>query len=202
MNDIQQVMKEAREDLEKATPGPWKVIEQVWEEDKPFLAERHIVTAYDHPQLKSYDSVVCMSHCIYEPKQRVYIDEHDAHLIANAPTYISTLLSAYEEAQREIERLNRIQETLKEAVSAIVSEGRKDKLKADEWTESVVKEARQLRTEHVAMKEALEWYASGFTYDIERLTENGCSVIYRNAGRKARSALSSLSKEDSNETPK
>lgn len=56
----------------------------------------------------------------------------------------------------ELEKAQKLQETLKEALSAVIGEGRKDKLKADEWTNAVIGEARQLRTDHTVMKEALE----------------------------------------------
>lgn len=180
MNDLQHVMKEAREALEKATPGPWKVIEQVWEEDKPFLAERHIVTVYDYPQLKSPDPVVCMSHCVYEPKQRVYIDEHDAHLIAQAPTWLSTLLSALEEQQREIN-----------AIKLITENERLEKNRA--WDKN-----DRLLEQNAAMKSALEWYGEDGTYAIPHL---GCAaMVMSDKGERARTVLSSLSKEESNET--
>lgn len=60
-------------------------------------------------------------------------------------------------------------------------------------------EIKRLRAEHAAMKEALEFYAAESTYDIDHLSKHGFMIIDRDDGEKARTILSTLKKEQTNE---
>lgn len=105
---MSETIDQVKKALAEATNGPWKVYEKIYEEDKPYLAERLIGTAYDHPQLKGPDSIVSNSWCIYEPHNRVVIDKENAHLIANAPEWLFSLITTIESQNEEIEQLKSI----------------------------------------------------------------------------------------------
>ncbi|MGM0882547.1 MAG: hypothetical protein ACQEXQ_16090 [Bacillota bacterium] len=97
----------------------------------------------------------------------------DATFIANTPTYIRYLLDELEKAKIAL--------YTHESYDRTVSE--------------MHIENEQLRTEHTAMKEALEFYAAESTYDIDHLSKHGFMIIDRDDGEKARNALSTLKKE-------
>lgn len=91
-------LSEIKVRCEAATCGPWKVFEDIHEENKPFLAERRIGTEWRHPQLEGSLPIVTLGTCKYEPNHRVTISEDDARFIAHSRDDIPFLVE-------EIERL-------------------------------------------------------------------------------------------------
>ena len=63
---------------------------------------------------------------------------------------------------------------------------------ADDWLEVLLETVEQLTAQNTAMKEALEWYASESTYDIEHLNMYGYIRIDKDVGYRARTALSTI----------
>jgi hypothetical protein len=108
MNDIEERLQEIQDRVQKASPGPWKVQEKIYEDGKEYLAERRIVTDYKHPQLKDVVGIITLGICIYEPHYRVFIDKENAEFIAHAREDIPFLLNLVREQQKEIDRLQRL----------------------------------------------------------------------------------------------
>jgi len=90
--------------LERATAGPWQVIETRYDDDGSGkglcgkVAERRIFTAWDHPQMKGPIGVVNTFVTIHpiggqKPYRGVSLNTEDADFLVNAPEDIAYLLA-------------------------------------------------------------------------------------------------------------
>ena len=83
----------------------------MYETDKPFLAERLIGTAWDHPQLQGPDGIVTLlGTFLGEPHYRVYIRPENAEFIAHAREDIPSLLDEIEEWKRRYAELESLRQ--------------------------------------------------------------------------------------------
>lgn len=113
-----------RERCEKATSGPWQVIEDPYEapdnSDQDYgkivgaVAQRRIATTWIHGQLHGPFVVVNNATTILKvagmcPAHIVHIDEGDAEFIAHAREDIPALLDALSAARQEIAQLRAYQ---------------------------------------------------------------------------------------------
>lgn len=182
---LQQQVKEA---LEMANPGPWI-------KDK----EKH---GYEYGIMSPSSGWLLGT----------ISKKNDAHLIANAPTWLQLLLDELEKTQRgkevalsshkhledELEKARKENNDLLEALS-----DRADSISyLTEKLEKAQKEIERLKAiderecditinlkrEHAAMKEALEWYADSENCWWRKIDKDG--------GERARAVLSTLSKEE------
>jgi hypothetical protein len=136
MINMTQEIEFIKQAIKEATPGPWKVYEQ--------NDERLIGTAIEHPQLKAPSPVVTSSvHVKFG--QRVYINEKNAYLIANTPTWLASLITTIESKGEQLE-------TCKEAIEAIVEDHRNQKIKTDEWIQKIEAEARGYMKENEQLR--------------------------------------------------
>ena len=112
----------------------------------------------------------------------------DLHLIVNAPAYIKVLLDGLKEQQREIDKLQSDFKALKETDAEILQAYTK-----------IVNENHTSRTEHAAMKEALEWYGDEGNYKSKILDGYWApqNPLDQDEGNRARAILFSLTKEES-----
>ncbi|WP_028609206.1 hypothetical protein [Paenibacillus harenae] len=124
--------------------------------------------------------------------QRAKSDIAKQYVFVHMPIpQLETLLSGLEEAQREIERLKKSNNDMWDCPDCGFAF---DSCHVDVDTNEhscpvcceaeLTKENNQLRTEHTAMKEALEWYTQHSELPLAHIV------------------LASLTKEQSNETPK
>lgn len=196
------MINQIKEALEKAEDGPWYVEKnEVW------------TTREDH---EGYKIQICKAvPCTMAQK--------NLHLIANTPTYLRYLLDELEKADTEIAKYHKLhddgyneiriltEQYEKAKASVFMWSGDRDKWKAEaekqlqlfneefETARKYMEERDQLRIEHTTMKEALEFYAAETTYDIVHLSKRGFMIIDQDSGKRAISALSTLTKEESHE---
>jgi hypothetical protein len=87
---------EVRAALAAATPGPW------WrEEDENHIYSRQTEPVIGHPWVEVYKRVTTFDYDTLPT-------EADAHLIANAPTWLTALLAALDEVTAERDRYERL----------------------------------------------------------------------------------------------
>lgn len=96
-------------------------------------------------------------------------------------TWLQTLLSAYEESQRENERLS----FGKSVMSAQLID------EVEQHAKAVAQNIR-LSAENAAMKEALKFYASEWNHDVQLEDEGVTTTMQKDRGQKARTVLSTL----------
>src|SRR5690606_11953281 len=95
-------IKEAREALAAAAPGPWKWAEgNKKTQDLGRFEDREGWTICDFG-----------NDAHYYPTEGKEPAEVDYHLIANAPTYLTAIIAAYEESQTSVEVLKQSNQTL------------------------------------------------------------------------------------------
>lgn len=86
----------------QATPGPWQIVEDLYEPTETFgqlagkVAQRRIFTAWDHPQMHGPIGVVngfttIGKVCGSQPYNGVSISAADARLIVRSPELVDTL---------------------------------------------------------------------------------------------------------------
>ncbi|ANY67295.1 hypothetical protein BBD42_13035 [Paenibacillus sp. BIHB 4019] len=86
-------------------------------------------------------------------------------------------------AAEEIRELQEVRETLKEAVTALVENGRIDRAKEEAWKQSVESEARRLSKSNTALLEGMRFYATERNYIFP------WGSVVQDAGQRARDLL-------------
>jgi len=183
MNNLHQQIKEA---LEKATPGPWNSIGDAVRKDY------------------SANGWVCqMFQTFYGQSTTFENDENNAHLIANAPTWLRQLLDENERlSESEHSKaywareglIKHLQDELEKVQNELLESERDNDELRDERDDLHAKlmcaesESHRFRTDHATMKEALTKISETLYGDvIDRMNE----MI-----KIANNALSTLSKEE------
>lgn len=149
------MINEIKEALEKATPGPWEHTDDAVRVGFE-LPCQYICQMYESDVGKDSD---VLEDTDFENR------EANVHLIANTPTYIRYLLDELEKANKEVElRENKYQTMFREMLPVAQQ---RDKYYA---------ELEVMRTEHTAMKEALEEIEDESSSEYADLTKiNGIS---------------------------
>ena len=118
-------LHEIRQRAEKATEGPWQVIETS-DDDARMVIERRIATEWHHPQLHGPSPVVNSFVTILpvrgqKPYHGVRIDAPDADFIAHAREDIPALLAAWDTQQTALRAL--VEQWKNEAEYADIEQG-------------------------------------------------------------------------------
>ncbi|MGG1638277.1 hypothetical protein [Paenibacillus sp. NRS-1760] len=172
------MINQIKEALEKATPGQW-------------IAEEH---GWDNPALLlSYEGDKVSQQIAEFGFQN---ESADAHLIANAPTWLRYLLDVLEKANNVIVDQNGHIEGLKVAKEIEIENHTQS---CFDYQDQIIKKDNEmaiLRNEHTAMKEALKWYADEKNHK-ENVVDQWEPVIpiAKDEGKKARAVLASLTME-------
>lgn len=179
------MIEQIKEELEKATPGPWKY-------QTGFYGSNHLVYEIET------DNLVCTAKTHFKTVENM-------KLIANTPTYIRYLLDELDTVKeywmQERELANGQKEFLRNELEKAQKEvewWKSEFREQEETIATVASESHILITEHTAMKEALEWYEDGENYSR---TEDDYRIGYPpeimfDKGIKAREVLATLTKED------